>query len=243
MLDHDDAPGPDVLAALPVFPLPNVVFFPGMILPLNVFEERYIELVDHVLDGGRHIGVPLLVRPEDANRLRPPFERVFGLGKLVAHHRLSDGRRLIQLKGLGRVREIQELVPAHRFREVEVEVLPEPPTLDGNHFDQLVAQVERMAMAFHEEERDLVDSVLRIDDRRVSIYALTALLPNIEVLQAIESSRDKASACRQCPMLEFQQRCLEASCLDGRVELLTARTATWLRALDRSGLLSAESAH
>ncbi|TPV95263.1 MAG: hypothetical protein B7733_10940 [Myxococcales bacterium FL481] len=243
MLDHDDAPTPDVLAALPIFPLPNVVFFPGMILPLNVFEERYIELVDHVLDGGQHIGVPLLVRPEDASRNRPPFERVFGLGRLVAHHRLSDGRRLIQLKGLGRVREIQELVPSHRFREVRVEVLPEPPTFDGDQFDQMLAQVERMAMAFHDEERDLIDSVLRIDDRRVSIYALTALLPNIEVLQAVEASRGEAIGCRSCPMLDFQQSCLEAGSLGERVALLTRRTALWLRTLDGDGLLSADTAH
>ena len=47
-------------SVMPLFPLPNVVLLPGMVLPLNVFEPRYLELVDHVLDGGMHIGVPLL---------------------------------------------------------------------------------------------------------------------------------------------------------------------------------------
>jgi hypothetical protein len=58
-----------VLSSLPIFPLPNVVLLPGMVLPLNVFEPRYLELVDFVREHGQHIGVPLL-RPPGRRRAR-----------------------------------------------------------------------------------------------------------------------------------------------------------------------------
>ena len=48
----------DALTQLPLFPLPNVVFFPGMLLPLNVFEPRYLELMTHCLDGHRVVAIP-----------------------------------------------------------------------------------------------------------------------------------------------------------------------------------------
>ena len=49
-----------VLSELPLFPLPNVVFFPGMLLPLNVFEPRYLDLITHCLERDRIVAIPLL---------------------------------------------------------------------------------------------------------------------------------------------------------------------------------------
>src|SRR5690606_19995241 len=138
MLDMDRLPAPEILAALPIFPLPNVVFLPGMVLPLNVFEPRYLDLVDYALAGGMHVGVPLL-RPDpslldsddmelplhDPGDERPAIEAVFGVGHLIAHQRLPDGRRFIRLEGLGRVRVVDELPQSERgFRRVAVEALP-----------------------------------------------------------------------------------------------------------------------
>ncbi|MEE9384427.1 MAG: LON peptidase substrate-binding domain-containing protein [Nannocystaceae bacterium] len=271
MLDFEDMPAATVLASLPVFPLPNVVFFPGMVLPLNVFEERYLDLVDHVLDGGGHIGVPLLVRPADAfakRSLRPPFERVFGIGRLVSHQRLSDGRRFIRLKGLGRAREIQELVPSHRFREVEAEALSEETFADDlerpggrgelsglgplsqlgqssplSKLDQLVAQIERMASIFEAPEQEFLHSVLRIDDPRVALYTLTSFLPNVEILRAVDGDCMAWSATEKCPMLEFQQKCLEAATIERRVALLLERTGSWLACLHAGGYLSSDTLH
>ena len=60
MLKANAIPDRQILASLPIFPLPNVVLLPGMVLPLNIFEPRYLDLVDFVRTHGQHIGVPLL---------------------------------------------------------------------------------------------------------------------------------------------------------------------------------------
>ncbi|MEM9459338.1 MAG: LON peptidase substrate-binding domain-containing protein [Myxococcota bacterium] len=216
MLDEDRQPGADVLAALPVFPLPNAVLLPGMVLPLNVFEPRYLDLVDHVLEGGGHLGIPLL-RPgyEDDYEGRPELEDVFGLGRLVSHQKLPDGRRFIRVEGLGRVRRLEELPPRERFRELSVEVLPEGPPEDGHQLEVLKAQLERIGGVLDSDDTQMVHSVLRIPDARLMLYAITAIMPTLGFL----AHGDQISNGRPA-LLELQQRCLAAEDADGRVGVL-----------------------
>jgi Lon protease-like protein len=89
------------LPALPIFPLPGTVFFPHTLLPLHVFEPRYRQMTEHVLAGHQHMAVVLL----DATQGQPPLgvARVAGLGRVVHHERLPDGRFHILLQGIGRV--------------------------------------------------------------------------------------------------------------------------------------------
>ena len=86
------------LEALPVFPLPDTVFFPHTLLPLHVFEPRYRQMTEAVLDGHGHMAVVRL-EPESPRGLA----RVAGIGRLVHHERLPDGRFHILLQGVGRV--------------------------------------------------------------------------------------------------------------------------------------------
>jgi Lon protease-like protein len=230
MLDRERMPPKEVLSALPVFPLPNVVFLPGMVLPLNVFEPRYLDLVDHVLEGGRHIGVPLLVDGPRRRGEKPDIEPVFGVGHLVFHRRLPDGRRLIRLEGLGRVRAVQELPQTKRFREFEVEPLAEDEPLDHRSFGVLVAQLRRLFDGFEPEDREMVESIVGLHDPRVVLYAATALLPSIELARARASEAHPAEG--RCPLLDFQQKCLDARDADVRVELLLERAAALLAERD-----------
>jgi Lon protease-like protein len=230
-------PGHEILRALPVFPLPNVVFLPGMVLPLNVFEPRYLDLVDHVLEGGQHIGVPLLRDggKDGKESELPEFEQVFGIGKLVAHHRLPDGRRFIRLEGLGRVQVLEELPFEHRFRRVRVRPLPEEAPIDMDAFEILKAQVERMARTFDEDEQEMVCSVLRLEDPRVIIYAIASLVPNVELLRAAELGRQLSPRCQ----LELQQECLDARTADERIHLLLERAEDLIDELGSSGVFPA----
>ena len=116
----------DALTQLPLFPLPNVVFFPGMLLPLNVFEPRYLELMTHCLDGHRVVAIPLL-KPgyqEDYDG-RPPIHSVVGAGVIGGHRRLDDGRMMVVLQGLERLRITGELPPDQAFRLAQAERLAE----------------------------------------------------------------------------------------------------------------------
>lgn len=238
MLSASSTPPPEVLAALPIFPLPNVVLLPGMVLPLNVFEPRYLELVDHVLADGHHIGVPLLrPRSERTADRRPAIEPVFGLGKLTFHVRLPDGRRLIRLEGLGRVRVVRELAMEHLYRQVEVVALPEPTVADRTAYSVLQAQVEQIAQLWGEDGETL-RSLLALPDPRIFLYALTAFLPSLEML----AGHDVAAETSRRALIDQQQRSLAADDADGRVAYLTERTAAVLTGLApqpaASGLLN-----
>jgi len=99
---------------LPVFPLPEVVFFPETVLPLHVFEPRYRQMVADCLQGERWMAVAML-RPgwEKDYEGRPPIHRVAGAGEIVHAEALGDGRFNILLDGRLRVR-IEEEEPGDR---------------------------------------------------------------------------------------------------------------------------------
>ena len=230
MLTARSTPQPEVLAALPILPLPNVVLLPGMVLPLNVFEPRYLQLVDHTLDDGQHIGVPLL-RPRGERNIerRPAIEPVFGLGKLVFHVRLPDGRRLIRLEGLGRVQLVRELPMTHLFRQVEVETLPEPPVFDRSTLLLLRSQVDRLAR-LSGDDGDALGSLLALPDARTLLYALTAFLPSLELL----GGHDITSAAARHELVDLQQQSLAADSPEDRLSFLVERTGRLLRRLGES---------
>lgn len=90
---------------LPLFPLPNVVLFPRMPLPLHVFEPRYRSLVADTLDGQRAIGMVLLKAGWEANYYgRPPVYEVGCAGLIERCERFEDGRYNVLLKGVARFR-------------------------------------------------------------------------------------------------------------------------------------------
>jgi Lon protease-like protein len=94
---------------IPIFPLPNVVLFPGVFLPLHIFESRYREMVGDALEGDRVIGMVLL-KPEGLGDYegRPPIYPL-GCAGLITHvERLADGRFNIILKGLQKFRVVGE---------------------------------------------------------------------------------------------------------------------------------------
>jgi ATP-dependent Lon protease len=109
----------DIAAALdvlPVFPLPQTVLFPGALLPLHIFEPRYRTMVKEALATNKVIAIALIRESgeRDANR-NPPIEPVAGVGLIIDHTELADGRYNILLRGRARVR-LEELpfVPPYR---------------------------------------------------------------------------------------------------------------------------------
>ena len=94
---------------LPLFPLPNVVLFPDVFLPLHIFEPRYREMTADALATDRMIGMVLL-RPgwESDYEGRPPVYRVDCSGVITHAERLGDGRYHIVLRGVERFRIVDE---------------------------------------------------------------------------------------------------------------------------------------
>jgi Lon protease-like protein len=114
------------LSAIPVFPLPNVVLFPGTKLALHIFEPRYRDMMADCLREGRMaMAIAQLELGWQAQyQGRPPLCEVAGAGRITAHVRRPDGRYDLELEGLSRVR-LSELPPEHAYRRARAVVLEE----------------------------------------------------------------------------------------------------------------------
>ena len=86
-----------------LFPLPNLVLYPHVMQPLHIFEDRYREMLEDALAGDQLIAMAVLEPGwEDDYESRPPVAQYACLGKVVAHHRLKDGRYNVLLMGVQR---------------------------------------------------------------------------------------------------------------------------------------------
>src|SRR5271166_6273395 len=88
-----------------LFPLPNLVLFPQAVQPLHIFEPRYRQMTADALNADRLVALVLLAPGWEADYAgRPALHQVACLGRIVADHRLEDGRFNILLRGLSRIR-------------------------------------------------------------------------------------------------------------------------------------------
>ena len=107
-----------------LFPLPDLVLYPHVMQPLHIFEERYREMLEDALAGDKLIAMAMLEPGFEADYdSRPPVSPYACLGKVVAHHRLEDGRYNVLLLGVERIRIVQELDPLRSFRQAKVEII------------------------------------------------------------------------------------------------------------------------
>src|SRR4051794_23711724 len=114
---------------IPIFPLPNVVLFPNVFLPLHIFEPRYRQMVEDALKGDRIIGMVLLRPGWESNYEGRPAVYPIGCAGVITHaERLPDGRFNIVLRGMEKFR-ISEEEPGRQYRMAQVEPVPEPAAL------------------------------------------------------------------------------------------------------------------
>ena len=111
----------DLPANLPLFPLPGVVLLPRGALPLNIFEPRYLEMVDHSLRGDRLIG---LIQPRDGDdespKGRAPLQKIGTIGRLVHFEEVEEARYFIILEGISRFELLRELPVMTPFRQAMI---------------------------------------------------------------------------------------------------------------------------
>ena len=103
---------------IPVFPLSNFIIFPNTNVPLNIFEPRYIQMVDDCMKGNRLIGI---VQPKKTGELKKPnLYEVGCAGKITSFNETEDGRYLIVINGICRYQIIDELKNDKLYREFNV---------------------------------------------------------------------------------------------------------------------------
>lgn len=158
---------PNSLQRITIFPLSGALLFPGLQLPLHIFEPRYRAMVQDVLIRDRHIGM-IQPRPRAVNAAvpeKPELYEVGCLGRIVDVEALEDGRFNIVLEGVRRFRMHRELDVSTPFRQIEafLEVEQSP--------DDVLASIERASLEreakrFADRQGFVVDwsAVTRLDD-------------------------------------------------------------------------------
>jgi uncharacterized protein len=176
---------------LSIFPLSGAILYPGLHLPLHIFEPRYRAMVSDALARDRRIGMIQPQRPEEG----APLFAIGCVGKIGEVEALEGGRFNIILEGEARFRIVQELPVKTPFRQVEAALLADPE-------DQVLAPVER-AM-FEREARRFADAqgygvdwdqVSRLDDLAL-INGVSQVAPfDAAAKQALLEADDISARC------------------------------------------------
>ena len=176
---------------LPIFPLAGAILFPGLQLPLHVFEPRYRTLVGSALARDRRMA---MIQPH-APTENAPLYAIGCVGKIGEVEALDDGRYNIVLEGEARFRVLRELEVATPFRQVEAELLEERE-------DQVLSSAERAS--FERESRVFADlqgyaidwdSVERLDDASL-INGVSQIAPfDTAAKQALLEAPDLRTRC------------------------------------------------
>ena len=104
---------------IPVFPLSNFIIFPKTTVPLNIFEPRYIDMINDSMKSNKFIG---MIQPKTSidDKNRPELHDVGCLGKITSFRETEDGRYLIELKGVLRFKKNKEIDTKNKYRSLEV---------------------------------------------------------------------------------------------------------------------------
>jgi Lon protease-like protein len=105
---------------IPIFPLSNFIIFPKTTVPLNIFEPRYVDMINDSMKSNKLIGMIQPKKPSD-DLTSPILHNIGCLGKITSFKETEDGRYLIELKGLIRFELIKEIVTSTKYREYEVD--------------------------------------------------------------------------------------------------------------------------
>ena len=108
----------DLPKEIPIFPLSNFIIFPKITVPLNIFEPRYIEMVDDAMKGNRTIG---MIQPIKSKLNIPNLYKIGCAGKIISFSETEDGRYLIVLNGISRFKIIEELQTKKLYRKFKVD--------------------------------------------------------------------------------------------------------------------------
>jgi len=119
--------GPDFPTRFAIFPLPGTVLFPGVQLPLHIFEPRYRQMTAEVAQAGGVIGMTLIRPGESPMQPRAPIFPVGCAGRIANLQSLPDGRYNFILVGERRFRIARELDSGRLYRTVEADLLEDPP--------------------------------------------------------------------------------------------------------------------
>jgi uncharacterized protein len=162
---HPEANAGLIPDTYPVFPLMKTVFFPNTLLPLHIFEERYRAMIHDTLEGDGYLAIGLCNHDEE-------LTEVVGLGRIIQHEELADGRFHILVQGFHRIRIVEELpMEQYLYRRVKGELI--------EYRSEEQSQIDEQLRAFYL----CLDRVLQsIPDSAEALSSLTERIQDPSVL-------------------------------------------------------------
>jgi uncharacterized protein len=181
---------------LPIFPLPDVTFFPHTMLPLHVFEARYRAMITDALARDRKIAVVRLKPGFEASYAgKPPVYAVAGAGEIVSWERLATGRYNILVKGEWRVRIERELPTDTLYRIVTAQPLDDvEPTGDVSPALARIRDLCGRLLQALDRPSDLLDAALAADQKPgvIADRIAAAVVPDPDLRQELLETREVA---------------------------------------------------
>lgn len=179
------------VSRISIFPLAGAVLYPGLQLPLHIFEPRYCAMVNDALARDRRLG---MIQPHSPVEGAPLYQ-IGCLGRIGEVEALEDGRYNIILEGESRFRLVRELSATTAFRQIEAELIEEPELQQLAPVER--ASFEREAKRFADLQGYSVDwdSVARLDDTSL-INGVSQVAPfDTAAKQALLETPDLAARC------------------------------------------------
>lgn len=191
----------DLPETIPVFPLSGALLLPRWQLPLNIFEPRYLNMLDDAMAGDRLIG---MVQPAGGDRACPNISNIGCAGRITSFSETSDGRYLITLTGIARYRVAAELDVTTPYRQAQA---------DWSHFADDLFDPDVTALP----SRDSLVKTLREYTERNSMAADWSAVEDAPIETLVNA------LCSGCPFPAMEkQALLEAATLKDRCETLIA---------------------
>jgi len=190
----------DLPNKIPVFPLSNAIFFPRTILPLNIFEDRYLQLVNDCMKGSRMFG---MVQPRNSTGISPEVYSVGCLGKIISFNETTDKRFIITLLGLTRFRIKKEQQKEKLYRSFEVDY--------SEFLDDLEIKKDE---TFSSEKKKLLDKIKFFFEKinypvkysELSKLDLDELISNVSMISPFS--------------IEEKQKLIETRKIDNKIKIL-----------------------
>ena len=190
---------------IPVFPLSGVIYFPKTNLPLNIFEDRYLDLVNDCFRSNKLMG---MVQSKKENSL---VYKVGCLGKISDYQETSDGRVLINLTGITRFEITKEITNKKKYREFEV---------DYKKFYKDVLDQGNIALAYDKSQ---------FMDKVKSFFEKNGLMINWKEFEKLDEAQKINTLSMIAPISnEEKQKLLEAISLESKVKTLESIISFYL---------------
>ena len=199
----------DLPNKIPVFPLSNFIIFPKTTVPLNIFEPRYIDMINDSMKSNKLIG---MIQPKTSNikQIKPELHEVGCLGKITSFRETEDGRFLIEIKGLIRFRKITELDTENKYRVLKI------------NFEDFYQDLENKKENLKFSDLELIFKDLK------SLFEKRGFIINWKALEKQSLDETINALAMASPFsLEEKQVLLEAKNLDNRKEKISQILSTY----------------